>query len=145
MPFLPSRPARTASLVLVLTASAWVAAPAEARRATERPAAKPEAAATAQATKPQASAKPQATKPQAGAKAQATKPQVGAKAQAGAKSKVSAKEAVAPKVAAHVAASGGPGVTWTAGEAPAANCTRSRRKLWQEGEGWIVRTVTACR
>ncbi|KAB1072785.1 hypothetical protein [Methylobacterium planeticum] len=38
-----------------------------------------------------------------------------------------------------------PGVTWTAGEAPAANCTRSRRKLWQEGEGWIVRTVTACR
>ncbi|MER2267953.1 hypothetical protein [Methylobacterium oxalidis] len=134
MPFLPSRPARTASLVLVLTASAWVAAPAEARRATERPAAKPEAASTAQATKPQASAKPQATKPQAGAKAQA-----------GAKSKVSAKEAVAPKVAAHVAASGGPGVTWTAGEAPAANCTRSRRKLWQEGEGWIVRTVTACR
>ncbi|GEP05752.1 hypothetical protein [Methylobacterium oxalidis] len=129
MPFLPSRPARTASLVLVLTASAWVSAPAEARRATERPAAKPQAAATAQATKPQASAKPQtAAKPQAAAKA-----------------KVSAKEAVAPKVAAHVAASGGPGVTWTAGEAPAANCTRSRRKLWQEGEGWIVRTVTACR
>ncbi|MEA1833987.1 hypothetical protein U8607_18015 [Methylobacterium durans] len=43
------------------------------------------------------------------------------------------------------AAAKAPGVTWTAGEAPAANCTRSRRKLWQEGEGWIVRTVTACR
>ncbi|AWN41242.1 hypothetical protein DK389_12815 [Methylobacterium durans] len=42
-------------------------------------------------------------------------------------------------------ARGAPAVTWTAGEAPAANCTRSRRKLWQEGEGWIVRTVTACR
>ncbi|MDR7039385.1 MULTISPECIES: hypothetical protein [Methylobacterium] len=40
---------------------------------------------------------------------------------------------------------GEPAVAWTAGEAPAANCTRSRRKLWQEGEGWIVRTITACR
>jgi hypothetical protein len=25
-----------------------------------------------------------------------------------------------------------------------ANCTRSRRRLWVEGEGWVVRRVTTC-
>lgn len=35
-----------------------------------------------------------------------------------------------------------PAGTWTA--APA-DCTRSRRKLWQPDEGWVVRTVTTCR
>lgn len=25
------------------------------------------------------------------------------------------------------------------------NCTRSRRRLWVDGEGWIVRRVTTCR
>lgn len=26
-----------------------------------------------------------------------------------------------------------------------ANCSRTRRRLWVEGEGWIVRRVTTCR
>lgn len=26
-----------------------------------------------------------------------------------------------------------------------ANCTKSRRRLWVDGEGWIVRRVTTCR
>lgn len=26
-----------------------------------------------------------------------------------------------------------------------ANCSRSRRRLWVDGEGWIVRRVTTCR
>ncbi|GJD97542.1 hypothetical protein OCOJLMKI_4774 [Methylobacterium iners] len=25
------------------------------------------------------------------------------------------------------------------------NCTRSRKRLWVDGEGWIVRRVTTCR
>lgn len=25
------------------------------------------------------------------------------------------------------------------------NCSRSRRRLWVDGEGWIVRRVTTCR
>lgn len=33
----------------------------------------------------------------------------------------------------------------TEGEDEAANCSRSRRRLWVEGEGWIVRRVTTCR
>ncbi|MGU3360412.1 hypothetical protein ACLBWX_08775 [Methylobacterium sp. M6A4_1b] len=27
----------------------------------------------------------------------------------------------------------------------AVNCSRSRKRLWVEGEGWIVRRVTTCR
>ena len=27
---------------------------------------------------------------------------------------------------------------------PAANCAQSRRRLWVEGEGWVVRRVTTC-
>lgn len=34
---------------------------------------------------------------------------------------------------------------WTAAESEPANCTQSRRKLWQAGEGWVVKTVTICR
>ena len=26
-----------------------------------------------------------------------------------------------------------------------ANCSRSRRRLWVEGEGWVVRRITTCR
>lgn len=26
-----------------------------------------------------------------------------------------------------------------------ANCSRIRRRLWVEGEGWIVRRITTCR
>ena len=33
----------------------------------------------------------------------------------------------------------------TEAEDDAANCSRSRRRLWVEGEGWIVRRVTTCR
>jgi hypothetical protein len=25
-----------------------------------------------------------------------------------------------------------------------ANCTKSRKRLWVEGEGWVVRRVTTC-
>ncbi|WP_336487336.1 hypothetical protein [Methylobacterium nigriterrae] len=38
-----------------------------------------------------------------------------------------------------------PGVAWASGEAQPPNCTRGRRKFWQAGEGWVVRTITACR
>lgn len=38
-----------------------------------------------------------------------------------------------------------PGVAWAAAEPAPQNCSRSRRKLWQPGEGWMVRTVTTCR
>lgn len=37
-----------------------------------------------------------------------------------------------------------PGVAWTSG-AEQGDCRRGRRKLWQMGEGWVVRTVTTCR
>jgi hypothetical protein len=38
-----------------------------------------------------------------------------------------------------------PEVAWTSGEAQAPNCPRFRRKLWQSGEGWVVKTVSTCR
>lgn len=57
-----------------------------------------------------------------------------AKAKAPAKSSV---QAAAP------AATEKPGTAWTAAEPD--NCARARRKLWQEGEGWIVKTITVCR
>ncbi|GBU19478.1 MULTISPECIES: hypothetical protein [Methylobacterium] len=37
-----------------------------------------------------------------------------------------------------------PEKAWTTGTVPA-DCTRSRRKLFQPGEGWVVRSVTTCR
>lgn len=52
-----------------------------------------------------------------------------------------AKEASAPEAAAMEA----PGVTWTSAEPDELRCGRSRRKLWQPGEGWMVKTVTVCR
>lgn len=36
-----------------------------------------------------------------------------------------------------------PRVAWTAGDA--VSCSRTRRKFWQDGEGWIVKTVSVCR
>ncbi|WP_019906124.1 hypothetical protein [Methylobacterium sp. 77] len=38
-----------------------------------------------------------------------------------------------------------PGVTWASAEPDELRCGRSRRKLWQPGEGWVVKTVTVCR
>ena len=38
-----------------------------------------------------------------------------------------------------------PATTWTSSEPDNATCQRTRRKLWQVGEGWIVRGVTVCR
>jgi hypothetical protein len=38
-----------------------------------------------------------------------------------------------------------PAVTWTSAEPDELRCGRSRRKLWQAGEGWMVKTVTVCR
>ncbi|GJE17866.1 hypothetical protein AIGOOFII_2584 [Methylobacterium marchantiae] len=38
-----------------------------------------------------------------------------------------------------------PGVTWTSAEPDELRCGRSRRKLWQPGEGWVVKNVTVCR
>ncbi|MEH3118554.1 MAG: hypothetical protein PGN25_13420 [Methylorubrum populi] len=31
------------------------------------------------------------------------------------------------------------------GDEDGANCNKQRRRLWIEGEGWIVRRVTICR
>jgi hypothetical protein len=42
-----------------------------------------------------------------------------------------------------VAATGG--VTATAAEADDAQCTTARKRLFVDGEGWIVRRVTTCR
>lgn len=36
------------------------------------------------------------------------------------------------------------GTSWASGVAPA-DCRRSRRKLWQDGEGWVVKTIGTCR
>ena len=35
-------------------------------------------------------------------------------------------------------------VSWTAGEPEARACSRTRRKLWQDGEGWVVKAVRSC-
>lgn len=35
--------------------------------------------------------------------------------------------------------------TATESEDDSANCNKQRRRLWIEGEGWIVRRVTICR
>ena len=47
------------------------------------------------------------------------------------------------QAAAPAAAAEKPGTAWTAAEPD--HCARARRKLWQEGEGWIVKTITVCR
>ena len=38
-----------------------------------------------------------------------------------------------------------PDTTWTSSEPETAACQRSRRKLWNPSEGWVVRTITVCR
>lgn len=58
-----------------------------------------------------------------------------------AKAKPKAKPPI--QAAAPVASAEKPGTAWTAAESD--NCARARRKLWQEGEGWIVKTITVCR
>lgn len=37
------------------------------------------------------------------------------------------------------------GATWTSAEPDTQNCARSRRKFWQAGDGWVVKTITVCR
>ncbi len=40
------------------------------------------------------------------------------------------------------AASTGP--SWTSGERDDHACSKARRKLWQPGEGWVVKRVSLC-
>ncbi len=40
------------------------------------------------------------------------------------------------------AASTGP--SWTSGERDDHACSKARRKLWQAGEGWVVKRVSLC-
>jgi hypothetical protein len=65
----------------------------------------------------------------------------------------SAKTKLVPKVPAVTAYSSSkasamnePAATGTIGAATDedANCTKSRKRLWVEGEGWLVRRVTTC-
>lgn len=35
-------------------------------------------------------------------------------------------------------------ISWTAGEPEARACVRSRRKLWQGADGWVVKAVKVC-
>ena len=37
-----------------------------------------------------------------------------------------------------------PSTTWTASESGNRACVKARRRIWQEGEGWMVKTVTTC-
>lgn len=55
----------------------------------------------------------------------------------------------APRNAAEVPASKpssvtSPSTAWTAAEPGSRACFKSRRRLWQDGEGWIVKMVTVC-
>ncbi|GJE58049.1 hypothetical protein [Methylobacterium trifolii] len=36
-------------------------------------------------------------------------------------------------------------VAATEGEDDSGSCSRSRKRLWVEGEGWVVRRITTCR
>lgn len=38
-----------------------------------------------------------------------------------------------------------PVTSWTSTEPENPVCQRTRRKLWQGDEGWVVRSVTVCR
>jgi hypothetical protein len=60
-----------------------------------------------------------------------------AAAAAPAKAKVAAADALAVET-------DGPAATGSTKPAEGAGCLRSRRKLWVDGEGWIVRRVTLC-
>jgi hypothetical protein len=68
-----------------------------------------------------------------------------APAQAASAAAVRAKSAAAP-VAATQAAVKEPETTGSVEKASTLepNCAQSRRRLWVEGEGWIVRRVTTC-
>lgn len=76
-----------------------------------------------------------------GHQVQQTKPMVKrtpVKAQAAKPSKPAKPEATAPaKPAEHAG-------NWTTGEAGGRACFRSRRKLWQANEGWVVKKVNVC-
>lgn len=37
-----------------------------------------------------------------------------------------------------------PATAWTAGDRTGRPCSRIRRKLWQPGEGWVVKAVSVC-
>lgn len=50
-----------------------------------------------------------------------------------------------PDKAAAASAAVTPVAAITESEDEAVNCSRSRKRLWVEGEGWIVRRVTICR
>lgn len=55
-------------------------------------------------------------------------------------------KSAAPQVAATPVAAKEPETTGTVEKATGLepNCAQSRRRLWVEGEGWIVRRVTTC-
>jgi len=65
---------------------------------------------------------------------------------AAAQAATAAKAKVAVVEAAEVDAEGpaATGSTKAAAEEEGAGCQRARRKLWVDGEGWIVRRVTVC-
>ncbi|POR44805.1 hypothetical protein [Methylobacterium sp. V23] len=46
---------------------------------------------------------------------------------------------------ARVAEPAAPVTSWTSSEPENPTCQRTRRKLWQAGEGWVVRSITVCR
>lgn len=37
-----------------------------------------------------------------------------------------------------------PAADWRPGEPDQRSCSRSRRKFWQDSDGWTVKTVTVC-
>ncbi|KQT76569.1 hypothetical protein ASG51_06730 [Methylobacterium sp. Leaf465] len=46
---------------------------------------------------------------------------------------------------ARVAEPAAPVTSWTSSEPENPTCQRTRRKLWQADEGWVVRSITVCR
>ena len=61
--------------------------------------------------------------------------------------KAAAAKATAAKAAANTAYTSGKGPETTSSVDTAdvdPNCLRSRKRLWVEGEGWVVRRVTTC-
>ena len=69
-----------------------------------------------------------------------------APAQAASAAAVRTKTAAAPVVATQAAVKEPEttGATEKASNTLEPNCSQSRRRLWVEGEGWIVRRVTTC-
>lgn len=107
-----------------------------------RPAPRPVLAAQPRAKAPQAKVQPPQAKAQAPqAKSQA--PQ--AKSQAP-QAKSQGPKAQEPKTSGSVgkADSAESSAAWSSGEQPGRACSRGRRKLWQDGEGWVVKKVNLC-